>query len=179
MHVFCCGCSCAYVCIVSYAAGHRKECVTEMVRVQSADSPCQLWLGSKLLPKVQVYVRSRSSMSSHVIMFLLLSCRVEGESRVSRTRTRQVPLKEGVCIFCCGCSCVFIVVLYAARHQKEGTKRSACVTEVVRCQPQLWSKLLPEVQVYMCVRSYQVKSSCFCCFLVEDGSTVSFTQNSS
>ena len=89
-----------------------------------------------------MYVRSRSSMSSHVIMFLLLSCRVEGESRVSCTRTRQVPLKEGVCIFCCGCSCVFIVVLYAARHQKEGTKRSACgqvsatCTAVVKAPPQ-------------------------------------------
>ena len=33
--------------------------------------------------------------------------------------------------------------------------------------------------MYMCVRSYQVMSSCFCCFLVEDGSTASFTQNSS
>ena len=25
--------------VVSYAAGHRKECVTEMVRVKSTDSP--------------------------------------------------------------------------------------------------------------------------------------------
>ena len=28
-----------YVCIVSYAAGHGKECVTEIVRVKSTDSP--------------------------------------------------------------------------------------------------------------------------------------------
>ena len=159
---FCCGCSCAYVCMQQ---GMERSVRWRWLGSSPQTPLCQPWLGSKLLPKVQVYVRSRSSMSSHVIMFLLLSCRVEGESRVSRTRTRQVPLKEGVCIFCCGCSCVFIVVLYAARHQKEGTKRSACVTEVVRCQPQLWSKLLPKVQVYMCVRSYQVKSSCFFCFL--------------
>ena len=37
--IFCCSCSCAYVCIVLYAAGHRKECVAEVVRVESADSP--------------------------------------------------------------------------------------------------------------------------------------------
>ena len=32
--------SCVFVYIVvSYAGGHRKECVTEMVRVKSTDSP--------------------------------------------------------------------------------------------------------------------------------------------
>ena len=31
-------------------------------------------------------------------MFLSLSCAVEGGSGVSRTRTREVPLEEGVCI---------------------------------------------------------------------------------
>ena len=102
-----------------------------------------------------MYVRSRSSLSSRVIMFLLLSYTVEGENRVSRTRNRQVPLKEGVCIFCCGCSCVYIVVLYTARHRKE------CVMEVVRVESaespfdshSCGQSSSPEVQVYMCVRS--------------------------
>ena len=31
-------------------------------------------------------------------MFLSLSCTVEGGSGVSRTRTREVPPQEGVCI---------------------------------------------------------------------------------
>ena len=96
------------LCICSYTEGHRKECVTEMVRVKSADSTLSAIAGVKLLPKVQVYVRSCSSMSSHVIMFLLLSCAVEGGSRASHTRTREVPLEEGVCI-CCGCSCAYLL----------------------------------------------------------------------
>ena len=75
----------------------QKECVTEMVRIESADSPLSAMAGFKLLPEVQVYVRSHSSISSHVIMFLL-SCAVEGGSRASHTRTR-VPPQEGVCIF--------------------------------------------------------------------------------
>ena len=40
-----------------------------------------------------------SSLSGHVVTFLLLSCTVEGGSRVSHTRTREVPLGEGACIF--------------------------------------------------------------------------------
>ena len=55
-------------------------------------------MGSKLLPKVQVNVTSRSSISSHVIMFLLISYAVEGRSIVSHTRTRGVPLGK-VCVF--------------------------------------------------------------------------------
>ena len=51
VHLFCCGCSCAYVCIVSYAAGHGKECVTEMVRVQSADSPLSAMARIKAPPQ--------------------------------------------------------------------------------------------------------------------------------
>ena len=34
-----------YVCM--YAAGHGKECVTEMVRVKSADSPVSAMAGTK------------------------------------------------------------------------------------------------------------------------------------
>ena len=45
--IFCHGCSCAYVCIVSYTAGHRKECVTEVVRVKSADFPLSAIAGVK------------------------------------------------------------------------------------------------------------------------------------
>ena len=33
--------------VVSYAAGHRKECVTEMVRVKSTDSPLSAMAGVK------------------------------------------------------------------------------------------------------------------------------------
>ena len=58
---------------------------------------CQPWLGPKLLPKVQVNVRSRSNMSSQVIMILSLSCRVS--CRASCTKNRKSPPQEGVCIF--------------------------------------------------------------------------------
>ena len=44
---FCCGCSYAYF----YAAGHRKECVTEMVRVESTDSPLSAMAGVKAPPQ--------------------------------------------------------------------------------------------------------------------------------
>ena len=47
----CCGCSCAYVCIILYAAGHGKECVTEMVSVESADSPLSAMAGVKAPPR--------------------------------------------------------------------------------------------------------------------------------
>ena len=49
--LFCCGYSCAYVCIVSYAAGHGKECVTKMVRVESAGSPFSAMTGVKAPPQ--------------------------------------------------------------------------------------------------------------------------------
>ena len=51
MHFFCYGCSCAYVCIVAYAAGHGKECVTEMVRVESTDSPLSATVVVKTPPQ--------------------------------------------------------------------------------------------------------------------------------
>ena len=37
--------------VVSYAAGHRKECVTEMVRVKSTDSPWSAMAGIKAPPR--------------------------------------------------------------------------------------------------------------------------------
>ena len=40
-----------FVFIASYAAGHRKECVTEVVRVQSADSPLSAMAGVKTPPQ--------------------------------------------------------------------------------------------------------------------------------
>ena len=46
-YFFCCGCSCAYV---SYA-GHGNECVTEMVRVESKDSPLSAMAGVKAPPQ--------------------------------------------------------------------------------------------------------------------------------
>ena len=59
-------------------------------------------------------------------MFLLLSCAVEGGSRAaSGTKTREVPLQEGVCIFAVAAVVhmfVYIVVSYAEGHRK------ACVT---------------------------------------------------
>ena len=58
---------------------------------------CQPWLGPKLLPKVQVNVRSRSNTSSQVVMILSLSCRVS--CRASRTMNRKIPPQEGVCTF--------------------------------------------------------------------------------
>ena len=88
----------------------------EMVRVKSADSPLSAVAGVKLLPKEQVYVRSCSSLSSHV-MFLLLSCAVEGGSRVSRTRTREVPLGEGACIFAVA-AVVYVGIYYYSRARK-------------------------------------------------------------
>ena len=45
----------------------------EMVRVKSADSPLSAVAGVKLLPKEQVCVRSRSSVSSHVSVAFLHS----------------------------------------------------------------------------------------------------------
>ena len=51
---FCCGCSCAYVCIVSYAAGHIKECATRWSGLSPQTPLCQPQLGSKLLSKAQV-----------------------------------------------------------------------------------------------------------------------------
>ena len=63
-------------------------------------------------------VRSCSSISSQVIMFLLLSCTVEGGSRVSSTRSRQVPLKEGVCIFAVAAVVHVYCCFDAAEHRK-------------------------------------------------------------
>ena len=62
--------------VASYTEGHGKECVTEMVRVESADSPLSAMAGVKLLPKAQVNVRSHSSISSQMIKIQSLSCRV-------------------------------------------------------------------------------------------------------
>ena len=45
------------------------------------------------------------------------SCAVEGGSGVSYTRTREVPLEEGVCIS--GVAVVVYVVSHAAGHRKE------------------------------------------------------------
>ena len=65
---FCCGCSYAYV---LYTAGHGKECVTEIVRVESADSPLSAMAVVKTPPQGTGIMHS--SLSSHVIMFLFLS----------------------------------------------------------------------------------------------------------
>ena len=52
MH-FCCGCSCVFI-VVSDAAGHGKECVTEVVRVESTDSPLSATAVVKALPGTDV-----------------------------------------------------------------------------------------------------------------------------
>ena len=109
---------CIIICIVSYAAGHGKERVTEVVRVESADSPLSATAMVKAPPRGTGICES---LLCHVIMFLLLSCTVEGGSRASRTRTRQVPLQEGV-YFCCGCSCVCLYLLLFRMQQS--TERS-------------------------------------------------------
>ena len=64
-----------------------------------------------------MYVRSRSS---HVIMFLLLSCAVEGGSRASRTRTRGVPPQEGGHIF----AVAVVVDMFVLFHMQQVTERS-------------------------------------------------------
>ena len=61
--------------VASYTEGHGKECLMEMVRVESADSPLSAMAGAKLLPKVQAYVRSHSSISSQTTKIRSLSCR--------------------------------------------------------------------------------------------------------
>ena len=76
-------------------------------------------------------VRSRSSISSFVssCFCCFLAESVEGGSRAFRTRTRQAPLQEGVCILqLCMFVHVFLVVSYAAGHGKE------CVAEMVRVE---------------------------------------------
>ena len=54
-------------------------------------------------------------------MFLLLSCTVEGGSEVSRTRTRQVPPLEGVCI---SAVAAVVHIVYLLLHMQQGTERS-------------------------------------------------------
>ena len=93
---FCCGCSCAFVCIVSYTAGHIKECDRDgQGQVRRLPFVSHGWDQSSF-PR---YRCMHSNLSSQVIMFLLLSCTVEGGGRVSRTRNRKIPPQEGVCIF--------------------------------------------------------------------------------
>ena len=98
-----------------------------MVRVQPADFLCQSRPWSKLLPKVQVYAFYLVKSCYHVSV---ASCTVEGGSGVSRTRTGEVPLEEGVCISAMAAVVhMFVfIVLYAAGHRKE------CVTEMVRVE---------------------------------------------
>ena len=50
--------------VVSYAAGHGKECVTEMVRVESAYSPLSAMAGVKAPPQ-GTGVCKITFMSSH------------------------------------------------------------------------------------------------------------------
>ena len=87
-----------------------------MVRVMSADYPLSAMAGVKLLPEVQVYVRSCSRISSHVIMFLLLSSAVEGGSRASLNQRSSSP---GRCVH----PFAVAVVVYMFRMQ-QGMVRS-------------------------------------------------------
>ena len=70
MH-FCCGCSCVFI-VVSDAARHGKECVTEVVRIEFADSPLSATVLVKAPPQ-GTGVHVCEIISSHVIIFLLLS----------------------------------------------------------------------------------------------------------
>ena len=85
-------------------------------RVKSADSPLSAMAGVKLLPEVQVYARSCSSISSHVIMFLLLSCAVEGGSRASLNQTSSSP---GRCVYLFA-----VAVVVHMFHMQHGMVRS-------------------------------------------------------
>ena len=139
--------------VVSYAAGHGKECVTERVRAQSADSPLSAYyltfqrmsttsdpslVNQTVLPlppfaracaftlvhemklfQVQVYVRSRSSVSSHVTMFLLLSCRVR-EWSVLHGEQKHSP-QEGVCI---SFAMAVVVHMFVLLHMQQVMERS-------------------------------------------------------
>ena len=94
-------------------------------------------------------------------MFLSLSCAVEGGSGVSRTRTREVPLREGVCIS--GVAAGVYVCCFTCSRAQKGVWQMVRVKSTDFCQPWLWSKLLPKVQVY--VRSCSSISSHVIMFL--------------
>ena len=55
------------VCIVSYAAGHGKECVTEMVRVESTDSPLSATLIKKHSKKVQISDKKQKEVAAREV----------------------------------------------------------------------------------------------------------------
>ena len=95
-------------------AGHGKEFVAEVVRVESTDS--SHGHGQSSSPR---YKCMRSSLSSHVIMFLCLSCTVEGGSRASRTRNRKIPPQEGVCIIFAVAAVVHMFVLFCMQQVTE------------------------------------------------------------
>ena len=93
--------------VVLYAAEHGKECVTERVRVESTDfdSLVSHSCGQNSSPR---YRCMHSSLSRHVIMFLLLSCTVEW----SVSHKDQRSSSPGRCVhFCCSCSCVCLYLL--------------------------------------------------------------------
>ena len=81
--------------VVLYAAEHGKECVTERVRVESTDlnSLVSHSRGQNSSP------RYRCMHSSCQVMSSCFCCFPVQLSGVSRTRTREVPPQEGVCIF--------------------------------------------------------------------------------
>ena len=111
--------------------------MTEVVRVESADSPLSATAVVKAPPRG---TGECESLSGHVIMFLLLS----------RTRTRQVPLQEGVCIFALAavvCVCIYCCFICSRvwKGMCDGDGQGQ-VRRLPFCQPWLWSKLLHEVQ---------------------------------
>ena len=55
------------VCIVSYAAEHSKECVTEMVRVKSTDSPLSATLIKKYSKKVQISHKKQKEVTAREV----------------------------------------------------------------------------------------------------------------
>ena len=75
--------------VVSYAAGHRKECVTEMVRVKSTDSSLSATAVVKTPPQgTSVCILACQVMSSCFCCFPAYL--VKGGSEVSHTGPRSV-----------------------------------------------------------------------------------------
>ena len=55
-----------------------------------------------------------------------------------------------MCIF--AVAAVVCLLLFRMHYGTEGVCDGGLSLQTPLCQPRLWSKLLPEVQVYMCVR---------------------------
>ena len=142
---FCCGCSCAFVCIVSYAAGHIKECVTEMVRVKSTDSPLSATAGVKTPPQGTGVCILACQVR------LPCFCRFPAQLKVGVECLTQGPekfLSRKVCAFLVWLQLCMFVVSYAAGHRKGWDRWSGSSPRTPLCQPWLGQSSSPR---YRCM----------------------------